>query len=152
MSIVAAGLVFVCTPVAVWDGDGPIWCAPGPGEKSGPRLRIAGIAARERDGSCRPHHPCPRASALESRDALVKLLGGSTGTFRAHPNAAYEHVRVAGPPLRCVSDGDARGTRTAARCELPATATRPARDLGCAMLATRTVKKWKAFWRGRGCR
>lgn len=34
----AARALFVCTPVAVWDGDGPVWC------KEGLRLRIAGIA------------------------------------------------------------------------------------------------------------
>ncbi len=26
-SIVAAGTDFACTPVRVWDGDGPVWCA-----------------------------------------------------------------------------------------------------------------------------
>jgi hypothetical protein len=44
-AVVPAGIAFPCTPVAVWDGDGPIWCA------EGPRLRLAGIAARELDGS-----------------------------------------------------------------------------------------------------
>lgn len=146
MSVVAAGLVFICTPVAVWDGDGPVWCAPSPGENSGPRLRLAGIAARERDGSCRAHQPCPTASALESRDALVQLLGGSKGEFRAGPHAAYPHIRVSGPPLRCVSDGEAKGGRTAAWCVLPG-----GKALSCAMLASRTVKKWKVFWRGRRC-
>ena len=32
--VVPAGEVFTCTPVSVWDGDGP-------------RVRLAGIAARE---------------------------------------------------------------------------------------------------------
>ena len=41
MSVIAAGLVFLCTPTLVADGDGPVWCA------EGPRLRIAGIAARD---------------------------------------------------------------------------------------------------------
>ena len=45
--IVAAGSTFTCTPVAVWDGDGPVWCA------EGPRIRIAGVAAREMDGAVR---------------------------------------------------------------------------------------------------
>ena len=39
-SVVAPGATFTCTPVAVWDGDGPIWCA------EGPRIRLEGIAAR----------------------------------------------------------------------------------------------------------
>ena len=36
-SIVPAGASFVCTPVRVWDGDGPIWCS------EGPKVRIAGV-------------------------------------------------------------------------------------------------------------
>jgi endonuclease YncB( thermonuclease family) len=39
--IIAAGATFACTPIAVWDGDGPVWCA------EGPRIRLHGIAARE---------------------------------------------------------------------------------------------------------
>lgn len=27
--VIAAGVTFSCTPQAVWDGDGPIWCAEG---------------------------------------------------------------------------------------------------------------------------
>ena len=27
--MVPAGETFACTPTAVWDGDGPIWCAEG---------------------------------------------------------------------------------------------------------------------------
>ena len=49
--VVPAGQSFQCTPTLVWDGDGPIWCA------EGPRIRIAGVAAREIDGSCRPGQP-----------------------------------------------------------------------------------------------
>lgn len=49
-AIVPAGEAFTCTPEAVWDGDGPVWC------KEGPRIRLAGIAARELDGSCSDGH------------------------------------------------------------------------------------------------
>jgi len=70
LAIVAAGQTFICTPIRVWDGDGPIWCA------EGPRIRLAGIAAREIDGTCRPAHPCPPADARRARDHLVGLLGG----------------------------------------------------------------------------
>ncbi len=31
-SVVPTGQSFTCTPVAVWDGDGPVWCA----EEAGP--------------------------------------------------------------------------------------------------------------------
>lgn len=74
--IVARGAAFTCTPVAVWDGDGPIWCA------EGPRIRLSGIAAREIDGSCSSGHPCPTSSGTAARDHLVGLLGGSRGRLR----------------------------------------------------------------------
>ncbi len=35
-SIVPAGQTFDCTLTAVWDGDGPIWCA------EGPHIRLSG--------------------------------------------------------------------------------------------------------------
>lgn len=68
--VVQVGETFTCTPVAVWDGDGPIWCA------EGPRIRLSGIAAREMDETCSAGHPCPDASGLDARDELVGLLGG----------------------------------------------------------------------------
>ena len=71
--VVPAGKAFTCTPTAVWDGDGPIWCA------EGPKVRIAGVAAREMDGSCRPNQPCPTVDAIDARDRLVRLLGGPRG-------------------------------------------------------------------------
>ncbi|MCY7397374.1 MAG: hypothetical protein LH466_00860, partial [Sphingomonas bacterium] len=64
---VRSGTTFPCTAVAVWDGDGPIWCA------EGPRIRLAGVAARELDGSCRQSHPCPVPSGIFARDTLVGL-------------------------------------------------------------------------------
>lgn len=85
----AASAAFICTPVAVWDGDGPIWCA------EGPRIRLGSIAARELDGTCRAGHPCPRSSGVEARDALVALLGGAKG------NLSTGHVKVSAPPMRC---------------------------------------------------
>ena len=86
--IVAAGLLFACTPTLVADGDGPVWCA------EGPHVRIAGIAARERDGSCRPGQPCPTASADAAMAALVNLLGGSRGTVRFRgAHLLYSHSR-----------------------------------------------------------
>jgi endonuclease YncB( thermonuclease family) len=124
--IIPRGHGFICTPVAVWDGDGPIWC------KEGARVRIAGISAREMDGTCRPGHPCPSASAIDARNALVRLLGGALGVN------ATGHVLVKGPSLSCVSDGPAGGTRTAAACTFPG-----GRDLAREMLRTGTVKAWR---------
>ena len=46
-SIVAAGQTFTCTATHVWDGDGPMWCA------EGPKIRLAGIAARDIDETCK---------------------------------------------------------------------------------------------------
>ncbi|MBB3346020.1 thermonuclease family protein [Sphingomonas sp. BK069] len=123
--IVPAGESFRCTPVRVWDGDGPIWCA------EGPRLRIADIAARELDGSCRRGHPCPKASGIEARDALVELLGGSRGTTRDG------HVIVAGPPMQCRSRGPDRYRRTVAACSMA-----DDRDLGHSMVMRKVAVTW----------
>lgn len=134
-SIVASGQTFTCTPTHVWDGDGPVWCA------EGPHLRIAGSAAREMDGTCRTNQPCPAASAIEARDALVQLMGGARGTI------STGHVVVRGPRLTCRSEGGAGGNRTAAWCRLPSGA-----DLSCAMIKTGTVLRWDRYWKGPACR
>lgn len=126
--VVARGESFTCTPTRVWDGDGPIWCA------EGPCVRLAGIAAREMDGSCRPGHPCPAASAEAAKAALVALLSGSRATSREG------HALVAGPMLTCVSNGGARGERTGASCALP-----DGRDLSCEMMRSRTVERWARY-------
>lgn len=98
------GSRFRCTPVAVWDGDGPIWCA------EGPRLRLAGINARELDGSCRRGARCPAASGIVARDTLVHLLGEARG------GAPTKHVRVKGPAITCRSHGPEKYRRTLATC------------------------------------
>jgi endonuclease YncB( thermonuclease family) len=104
------------------------------------RIRLAGIAARETDGSCRRWQPCPPASAEAATGALVDLLGGRQG------ERSTGHVLVSGPQLRCRSDGPARGDRTAAWCELP-----DGRDLSCAMVGTGTVAIWPRFWGDHSC-
>ena len=134
-AVVSAGQTFTCTPTHVWDGDGPVWCA------EGPHLRIGGIAAREMDGTCRSNQPCPRATANDARDALVRLFGGPHGTI------STGHVVVAGPRLICHSEGSAGGSRTAAWCRLPSGA-----DLSCAMIKTGTVLRWDRYWKGPDCR
>src|SRR3546814_4412002 len=101
-SVVPAGQSFTCTPVAVWDGDGPIWCA------EGPHVRLSGVAAREMNGSCSSAHPCPDADPVAARDHLVGLLGTPQGRNRTG------HILVRGPAMRCLSRGGAGGTRTAA--------------------------------------
>ncbi|MEO5973005.1 MAG: hypothetical protein ABIP91_06555 [Sphingomicrobium sp.] len=133
--MIAAGSAFTCTPVAVWDGDGPIWCA------EGLKVRLAGIAAREIDGSCRPGHPCPRRSGVEARDALVRLIGRPRGI------APTGHVRVGGAALHCRSDGLGKGDRTAAWCSAPR-----AGDLSCALVTSGYALRWNRYWRDARCR
>lgn len=135
MSVVPAGEVFTCTPTAVWDGDGPIWC------EEGPRIRLAGIAAREMDGSCSRGHPCPEASATSALDALVRLIGQPTGI------GPHGHIIVTGPVMRCRSEGSAGGNRTAAWCVSP-----KGGDLSCAMVAMKMAAKWDRYWRGHICK
>jgi len=134
---VPSGQAFACTPTRVWDGDGPIWC------REGMHVRLAGVAAREIDDSCRRGHPCPQATGRAARDALVRLLGGARG------RGARGHVLVAGPILRCVSTGNAKANRTGVWCRFA-----DGRDLSCAMIATRTVLRWDRYaesrCRGRG--
>src|SRR5690349_17362176 len=128
------GETFTCTPTRVWDGDGPLWCA------EGPRIRLSGIAAREIDGSCRDNQPCPRAGAEEAREALVRLVGRPTG------KSSEGHVLVTGPAMRCLSEGDGKGSRTAAWCTSPIGG-----DLSCAMVRRGWALRWDRYWRGHKC-
>lgn len=134
VAIVPAGERFSCTPIRVWDGDGPIWCA------EGPHVRLAGIAAREMDGSCRTSQPCPDSDAAEARDALVNLMGRPRGVSREG------HILVTGPALDCVSVGGAGGTRTAAWCVSPVDG-----DISCALVKGGWALQWEKYWRGHRC-
>jgi hypothetical protein len=129
--VLPSGAHFACTPTRVWDGDGPIWCA------EGPRVRLAGIAAREIDESCKSGQPCPTTSGRRARDRLVMFLGGGKGRSR------QGHILVSAPPMRCVSNGAARGDRTGAWCMVEGLG-----DLSCAMIASRTVLRWDRYARG----
>lgn len=134
VAIIPAGETFTCTPIRVWDGDGPVWCA------EGPRIRLSGIAARESDGTCRSNQPCPDASAEASRDALVRLVGVPTGRSR------QGHVLVRGTAMRCVSAGNGVGSRTSAWCVSPRGG-----DLSCAMVNQRMALRWQRYWRDHRC-
>lgn len=131
--VVTKGEVFTCTPVSVYDGDGPVWCA------EGPRLRLAGIAAREMNETCRANQPCPKASAVAARDKLVEILGGAKGKRRSN-------IIVSGAPMQCVSSGNAVGTRTGAWCTLA-----DGRDLSCEMVKSGTVLVWDRYWKDHRC-
>ena len=132
--VVAAGTTFSCTPVAVWDGDGPVWCA------EGPKIRIAGVAAREIDETCRSNQPCPTVSGAEARDRLVKLLGGARG------RSPDGHIFVSSAKMTCYSDGSAGGSRTAAWCTSPAFG-----DLSCAVIQAGGAIEWARYWRNHRC-
>ena len=133
--VVPVGNDFQCTPVAVWDGDGPIWC------EEGPRIRLSGIAAREIDDECRPGHPCPTVSGLEARDALVALLGGPRGRL------PHGHVVVRAPTMSCRSTGSAGGNRTGAWC-----ISSDGLDLSCAMVERGAALRWARYWGKHRCR
>ena len=132
--VVGAGRTFRCTPTAVWDGDGPIWCA------EGPKIRIAGVAAREIDESCRPGQPCPSVSGVDARDRLVRLLGGPRGKL---PTG---HIRVRDATMTCFSEGNGKGDRTAAWCTSPDFG-----DLSCRVVAAGGAVRWPRYWRDHRC-
>lgn len=134
VSVIPADQTFTCTPTHVWDGDGPVWC------EEGPRLRLAGIAAREMDETCNANQPCPNATAKEARAELVSLLGRQIGTSR------HGHILVQGPTLRCVSTGSAGGKRTGAWCTSPVSG-----DISCRMVQSGTALKWDRYWRNHRC-
>ena len=133
-AIVPAGQTFACTPTAVWDGDGPVWCA------EGPRIRLSGIAAREIDETCRSNQPCPDASAADAKAALVNLVGRPTGKGR------NGHTLVEGPAMRCLSAGSGGGNRTAAWCVSPRGG-----DINCAMVRGGWALKWERYWKSHRC-
>lgn len=132
--VIPSGQTFEYTPTYVWDGDGPIWC------EEGSRFRLAGIAAREFDGSCSLGQPCPETSGIDAREALVGLLGVSVGVSR------HGHILVSGSTMRCVSGGSAGGNRTAAWCVSPS-----AGDINCEMLNGGWALRWDRYWNNHRC-
>lgn len=132
--VIPAGETFTCTPIAVYDGDGPVWCSEGPG------VRLAGIAAREMDGTCRSNQPYPPVSAERSHDALVELVGVPIGR---QPGG---HALVRGLAMRCQSEGTGKGRRSAAWCVSPRGG-----DLSCAMVRGGWALKWQRYWRQHRC-
>lgn len=128
------GSSFTCSPLKLWDADGPLHCA------EGPRVRLAGIAARELDGSCRSNHPCPAADPVAARDHLASLLGEVVG------QSEQGHLLIRGAPLSCVSNGSAGGGRVGAWCSSPTVG-----DLSCRMVADGMAARWDRYWRGHQC-
>ena len=91
----------------------------------GTLVRVAGIDARQRDGSCAPGHRCAAGSARAATEALGWLIS----TER----------------LTCRADGTTYN-RLAAWCRRS-----DGVDVSCAMLLSGTVAKWDRYWRGHRC-
>jgi endonuclease YncB( thermonuclease family) len=89
------------------------------------RVRVSGIDARERDGSCAPGHPCATASAEAATAALTRLISGQA--------------------LSCRPTGDTYG-RVAAFCRRSDGA-----DVSCEMMASGTAARWDRYWGGHRC-
>lgn len=129
-TVIAVGRSFDCTPERVWDGDGPIRC------REGPIVHLAGISARDLNGSCPAGEPCPEASAIEARDYLAGLLIGNARAEEGIRFLEPGYVEVEGITLSCTSTGSGGEARTLARCVSPVVG-----DLSCAMLASGLVAR-----------
>lgn len=114
----AIGGGFSCTVSRIIDGD-TFDCI------GGPRVRVAAINARERDGSCRRNAPCQAASNAQAEAVLSNLIAGQV--------------------LQCEPNGTT-GNRIAAFCRTSAGV-----DLSCSMMSSGTVAKWNRHWRGHRC-
>lgn len=114
---------FTCTVASITDGD-TLRCVERGADGRAIRVRLSGIDARERDGTCAVGHPCASASAQSATAELHRLASGQV--------------------LSCQPEGSTYG-RVAAFCRAGPV------DLSCAMLDSGTVAKWERFWRGHRC-
>lgn len=115
---------FACTVSSVTDGD-TLRCLELEPDGRAIRVRISGIAARERDGSCSAGHPCPGASADESAAALERLAVGQR--------------------LQCTMANRSYGRR-AAFCRRS-----DGIDLSCAMVRSGMAARWDRHWGRHHC-
>lgn len=115
---------FTCTVASITDGD-TLRCREADATGRQIRVRIAGIAARETDGTCQTGHPCPAASAESATAELSRLASGQR--------------------LTCQPNGMSY-RRIAAFCRNPAGV-----DLSCAMIASGTAARWDRHMAGHRC-
>jgi len=113
-----------CTVASISDGD-TFRCAESGTDGKQIRVRLSGVAARERDGSCSDGHPCPTASAEAATTELTRLALGEL--------------------LICQKVGDTYG-RVAAFCQR-----QDGIDLSCAMIESGTAVKWSRYWGSHRC-
>lgn len=116
---------FRCTVASITDGD-TLRCAELEADGKQIRVRLSGIAARERDGSCSPNHPCPAATPEEAAGTLALIAEGQA--------------------LDCSDEGRTYGRR-AAFCRRVSDGL----DVSCAMVASGTVERWDRHWQGHRC-
>lgn len=110
---------FACDVAYVNDGD-TLRC------RDGTRVRLHAIAAREKDGSCSPGHPCPSASAPTSMVALERQAGGR---------------------INCIQTGTSYN-RVTAICD-----NEQGVEINCAMVESGAASVWDKFNRQRAiCR
>lgn len=130
--IVPAGQTFRCTPVAIYDTDGPIWCA------EGPRLRLNAGAGREADGTCRRGHPCPAMMPGPARQQTLRAIGGIPSG-----RSSQGHVLLRGSPtMTCTSSGRAVGQRTGAICNVGR------QQLNCLVIRSGAMAYWPRYDHG----
>lgn len=107
---------FACDAAAITDGD-TLRCA------DGTRVRLHALAARERDETCSPGHPCPEASGAAATAMLRRLAGGQA--------------------ISCEPTGRSYDRITAV-CW-----TRAGEEINCAMVRSGTVVVWDRYNRQR---
>jgi endonuclease YncB( thermonuclease family) len=71
LQVTDGGPTFSCSVASVTDGD-TLRCA------DGTRVRLHAVAAREKDETCSPGHPCPAASGAAATAQLASLVSGQT--------------------------------------------------------------------------
>ncbi len=129
--VVTATSAYVCTPVAVQSGDGPIHCA------EGRKVTLAGIAVRRIDGGC-GGDACPDASGVAARAALVQLVGERNGSWTANGMR-----RISGAPLTCRPSAD-RSRKTDMWCH------DGDKQINCEMVRLGYATMLRAGWLGEG--
>ncbi|CAN5118135.1 hypothetical protein BH10PLA2_BH10PLA2_00140 [soil metagenome] len=103
---------FECQVSTITDGD-TLRCT------DGTRVRLHAVAAREKDETCSPGHPCPTASAASATAKLTELASGQT--------------------LRCGKTGTSYN-RVTAICRNEANV-----EINCAMVQSGTTVIWPKF-------
>lgn len=103
---------FQCQVSSITDGD-TLRCA------DGTRVRLHAVAAREKDETCSPGHPCPSASGAAATAKLTELASGQT--------------------LQCDKTGTSYN-RVTAICRNEANV-----EINCAMVQSGTTVIWSKF-------